>query len=205
MPEPGPVVTVTCSGDVVGLIPVLLGFVPADSVVVVGLVGSSHRIGPVLRYDLRVPPDVAALEVVPSLAAHGSSALFVAVYADHDAVADAMPWTAVPEAFARVAGRAGIELHDAVLVRRGRWRSLHCSAVGCCPSEAGMACPPAGRPVPDPVARSATGVVGRAAAHAVASWRRRGPIWPLSWPVPRPPRCRPPASAFVRRPNGSVP
>lgn len=147
------IVKATSSGDVVGVIPIFLGFRPAASVVVLGLIGRRRAIGPVLRYDVDIAAVDAADQVLPALVNHGVVAVFVAVYSDDDRhCAEAAP------AYIDAGRRCGIDVHDVVAVCGGRWHSV-------------LAPDPADEPVPDPATASAAGVTGAVAAIAVAEGR----------------------------------
>jgi hypothetical protein len=54
------VVTLREASDVVAMVPYLVGYLPAESLVVIGLTGPRQQVGPVLRADLPLPEDLAA-------------------------------------------------------------------------------------------------------------------------------------------------
>ena len=71
-----PPIKVSGPAEILGTIPVLLGFHPEDSLVVVGLSGPQLRVGPVARADLPIGPDgIRALG--DTLARHVTHAIVV--------------------------------------------------------------------------------------------------------------------------------
>lgn len=149
-----PRVTISSPGDVVAVLPYYVGFHPVESVVVAGLVGPRHEIGPVLRYDADVPMTLAAPDVLAKLTHHGITAAYVAVYSDEADPQD------VADVFDSHAATFGLIIVDVVGVRHGRWRSCRCHDPSCCPED--------GTPVPDPVSSP---VGGRVAAMAALKGR----------------------------------
>ncbi|MDT7544947.1 MAG: hypothetical protein QOE99_1057 [Actinomycetota bacterium] len=127
-----PVARFTTPAEIAAAIPVLTGFVPRESVVVLSLRPPRKRIGLTMRFDL--PPDdlahVLAAEVAARLEHDGAMTAVVAVY------------TESPELNGRRAGQALVDaiedvhpVSEALLVRDGRWWSYLCSGASCCPSE----------------------------------------------------------------------
>lgn len=145
-----PCVTISSPGDVVAVLPYYVGFQPVESVVVAGLVGPRHEIGPVLRYDADVPMTLAAPDLLAKLAHHGITAAYVAVYSDE------VDPQGIADVFDTHAATFGLIVADVVGVRHGRWRSCRCHDPSCCPEE--------GTPVPDPVSSPVGGHVAAMAA-----------------------------------------
>jgi hypothetical protein len=140
--------------DLIEMIPFLLGFHPADSVVVVELRQGKRRVGSVVRADLA---GVAGSTFVSSLAARlsasGADGAVVVVYGAATQPAGSASAALVGQIAAQLRA-VGVPLCDALSVGGGRWRSYFCHDPRCCPA--------AGRPVPG---RAASAV---AAAAAVA-------------------------------------
>jgi hypothetical protein len=119
---------------VLAVIPGLLGFHPAKSLVVVGAGPPRGRIQVAFRYDLPEPPDVGA---AAKIAAHAA-----AILARHQlTLAIAVGYgpglmvTPVADALVRELRRAEIALHDVLRVENGRYWSYSCSDPRCCPAE----------------------------------------------------------------------
>lgn len=133
-PAQRPVAKLSTPGDIVASIPVLCGFPPRDSVVLISLRGPRKRVGLTLRLDL--PPEALELQAAVSLAERmvrdGAGCAVVAVFADRrrDALVDALMGQLE---------RRGVSLVEALHVAAGRWSSYVC---------AGSCCPPEGTPVP---------------------------------------------------------
>lgn len=120
-------------GSFLAVIPSLLGFHPANSIVVVGA-GPRGRIQVAFRYDLPEPPDTAA---ATKIAAHAAAILtrqqlttaVVIGYGPGPMV------TPVADALVCELRRAEITLHDALRVQDGRYWSYACRDPRCCPPE----------------------------------------------------------------------
>jgi hypothetical protein len=114
---------ITSPTDLIAAVPYLLGFTPAESVVLVGLAK--------LRVAVTIRTDIAAGEAgltramtVPTF--REVDRILLVAYTEHD-----LPqWLAMPPACT-----------DALVVSAGRWRSLLCTQPGCCPPE--------GNPLPE--------------------------------------------------------
>lgn len=124
-------------GELVAALPLLCGFVPHESVVVVCLDGRG-RLGLTLRLDL---PDEAQEEAVAAeLAARvrhaGAERSWVVVVTER-------PGRPLPGLVERLCEQ--VDVVDAVLVRAGRWWSYLCADPACCPAT--------GTPVPRSSAR----------------------------------------------------
>ena len=82
-PGARPVARLTSPGEIAAVVPVLCGFVPEESLVVVSLRGPRKRVGLTMRFDLAWAvgdPAVAAAEVAARLALDGASQVVLVVY-----------------------------------------------------------------------------------------------------------------------------
>lgn len=118
---------------VLAVIPYILGFVPANSLVMLG-VGPHGRLKVAFRYDL---PDPPGREAVAAIAGHSLDVLA----RQHVGVAVCVGYgpgrlvTPVADAFQAVAPGTGIRLRDLVRVEDGRYWSYLCGEPSCCPAE----------------------------------------------------------------------
>ncbi|GAA3029271.1 DUF4192 domain-containing protein [Streptosporangium longisporum] len=114
--------------DVLGAVPYLLGFHPAESLVVIGLTGgpATSRLHLTVRWDLPLPPDGLG-QVVPLFRKEGVTEVVVVGYGPGPLV--------TPAVDAAVAlFRAGrLTVVDALRVEQGRYWSYGCSRSDCCP------------------------------------------------------------------------
>jgi len=119
----------------VAAIPYLLGFHPAESVVVVGLGSGSHRVCLTVRQDLEPPEQdgTVAERLVGPLGSSGADRA-IAVVVTTQGGDDPLPRSALVGRLGEVLPAAGIELDDAILVRDGRWWSYLCRDGSCCPA-----------------------------------------------------------------------
>ena len=132
-------------GDLLAVVPHLLGFVPRSSLVVMGTAPPRDRIRVTLRYDLPDPPGAG---IAADIAAHivgvvGSQQLtaMTAVGYGPEVLVDPVAY-----ALRDAARQAGIDLRDVLRVEDGRYWSYACGDEACCPA--------AGTPF-DPAASSA--------------------------------------------------
>ena len=123
-------------GEIAATVPLLCGFHPKDSVVVLSLRGPRRRLGLTVRLDL--PPPGRAGEAADLLAARvagdGGSAAVVVVLSERGRQ-DAL----VEQVVDRCAA-LDVEVAEAVHVAGGRWTSYLCTAT---------CCPPEGTPLPE--------------------------------------------------------
>ncbi|HEY3732742.1 MAG TPA: DUF4192 domain-containing protein [Streptosporangiaceae bacterium] len=130
--------------SILAVVPSLLGFYPAKSLVVIGASSPRGRIQLTFRYDLPDPPDAAA---AAKIAAHAAAILSrqqlplaVAVgYGPGPLV------TPVADALVGQLRRADITLHDMLRVQDGRYWSYTCRDPRCCRPE-GVLFDPASHP-----------------------------------------------------------
>jgi Domain of unknown function (DUF4192) len=146
--------------DIVGAIPSLLGFHPAESVVVMCLCGPRRRTGLTMRFDLVDPrlDKAFATEIVRRVAAERADAAIMVCYTEATNGPDRLPRTGLVDEIGVLLLRRGIEVAEALLVRAARWFSYLCSQ---------PCCPPEGIPIPT----VAEGVVAQLEAERVFSGR----------------------------------
>jgi Domain of unknown function (DUF4192) len=122
--QPGPArVRLSSPADVLAVVPHLLGFHPARSLVVVGAGGPRQRIELGFRYDLPDPPDVAVLTQRKITAVIGVG------YGPGRLV------TPVMDGFAATARRGGLGVRELLRVQDGRYWSYLCRSLACCPAD----------------------------------------------------------------------
>ncbi|MCF6506298.1 DUF4192 domain-containing protein [Blastococcus sp. MG754426] len=149
-------------GEVAAALPQLLGFHPAESLVLVGLGGpSGGRVGLTVRADL--PPGGSAAPLarllVRSLRSDEPAAALAVVVSeapddpgpDGDPAAGLLPHRALVHELVLALAAARIAPRDVLLVRRGRWWSYDCPHPCCAPA--------AGTPVPGGVSALAAAAV----------------------------------------------
>ncbi len=133
--QPGtPRVRLSSPADVLAVVPHLLGFHPAQSLVVVGAGGPRQRIELGFRYDLPDPPDAA---VTRQIAGHATAVLA------HRAITTVIAIgygpgrlvTPVMDGFAAAARRGGLDVRELLRVQDGRYWSYLCRNPACCPAE----------------------------------------------------------------------
>lgn len=124
-------------GSVAGFlaaVPHLLGFRPADSLVVVGVAGPRHRVRFTFRYDLPDPPDAAraaqiAEHAITVLRRQRVRTVVIVGYGPGRLV------TPVADVAGAVLRRERIAVSDLLRVEDGRYWSYLCRDPGCCPPE----------------------------------------------------------------------
>ena len=136
-----PVARLTSPGEIAAVVPVLCGFVPHESLVVISLRGPRKRIGLTMRFDLDWcdTAGLAPAEVADRLAYDGASLALLVLHSetpdaetpDNGGRARAGLVAAVEQACAA----KGIVLSEALLVRGGRWFSYLCTGRSCCPDQ----------------------------------------------------------------------
>jgi hypothetical protein len=131
---PDPPLRLRDSVDLLAAVPFLLGYHPADSIVVVGVHDQTQRM--TVRYDLPPPGvDVAdhlgarAGDPVLVLRRFGVSAVLLIGYGEPHRVAEPMLW------LHRVYRLGGLDVLDALHTLDGRYRSVLCADTDCCPAE----------------------------------------------------------------------
>jgi hypothetical protein len=128
-----PATKVKDPGDVVAIIPYLLGFDPDESIVVVALEGPRNRFGPCARLDLIDDPDGPDMTVdyIAALVGHhGFDPVIVAAYSRRTELADS-----VMHAVLRRLAADGVEVVEAIRADGSRWWSYVCDDPACCSTE----------------------------------------------------------------------
>jgi Domain of unknown function (DUF4192) len=123
--------------ELLAVVPFVLGFRPTNSIVVLCL--NNRRLGLTQRLDLPRREDArqVALALMPSLVVEDPESVVLIGYENR--AGDSEP--ALESLTAALQSRE-VEIHDRIIVRNGRWRSLDCHNRDCCPPE--------GSPVPEP-------------------------------------------------------
>lgn len=132
-----PVLRLTRPAEWLQAIPYLFGFTPADSLVLLGLVGPRKRVHFQLRVDLPAADDVEPLaeHVARLTARQGLDAVVVVLYGQEPGPPTSLDrdlWDLLADGLAE---EADVELVDAIVVRGDRWWSLECADPQCCPPE----------------------------------------------------------------------
>ena len=151
---PQEVVRLGDSGDLAAALPVLVGFRPVESLVLVALGGpGGRRVGLTARVDIPLPGEAAALSraLASRLSQERPEAVVVAVVSEApdlpalpgdppDLVGELPHRDLVHEVLVSFAAQ-DVPVREALLVRGGRWWSFDCELACCAPG--------AGSPVPD--------------------------------------------------------
>ena len=140
------------TGELLAIVPHLLGFVPQASLVVMGTEPPRDRVKVTLRYDLPDPPGAG---VSADIAAHAAGIVGSQRLTAMMAVGYGPETLVHPVAYALrdAARQAGIELRDVLRVEDGRYWSYACGDEACCPA--------AGTPF-DPAASAAAAAMAAA-------------------------------------------
>jgi hypothetical protein len=145
-------------------VPHLLGFVPAKSLVVVGIAPPRSRVRVVLRFDLPDPPDAG---VSAAIAEHAISFLT----RQHLTAAIAVGYGPGPlvsplaDALRETAASVGLPLRDVLRADQGHYWSYLCHEPSCCPAE-GMPFDAAAHPLSAALASTSGGVLASRTALA---------------------------------------
>jgi hypothetical protein len=119
--------------EVIAMIPYLLGFTPADSLVVVALVGPRSRLGPCLRLDLPHSEGdglAQARYLVDVLIAHRFAPVILVAF-----TADASRADAVVRPLRRGLAQHRVTVGEALRADGRRWWSYTCHNPACCSPE----------------------------------------------------------------------
>jgi Domain of unknown function (DUF4192) len=133
--QPGtPRVRLSSPADVLAVVPHLLGFHPAQSLVVVGAGGPRQRIELGFRYDLPDPPDAA---VTRQISGHATAVLANRAITTVIAIGygPGRLVTPVMDGFAAAARRGGLDVRELLRVQDSRYWSYLCRNLACCPAE----------------------------------------------------------------------
>jgi len=127
----------TSPHELLAVVPYLLGFCPTNSIVTLCL--SDNRLGLTQRLDLPPPDRVrdVASALLPILIRESPDSVILIGYEDQED--DSM---LAVESLTAALRSSAIDIHDRIIVRDHRFRSLDCHNPRCCPPE--------GRPVPEP-------------------------------------------------------
>lgn len=120
-------ITARSSAETVAAAPYVIGFHPADSLVVIGAVGEMVTFG--VRYDLPPPGEGDEAEMACLIARQPLRHVTVLGYGPPGQV------TAALSALVPALERAGVRVADAIRVTDGRWWSYRCKDPHCCPPE----------------------------------------------------------------------
>jgi Domain of unknown function (DUF4192) len=133
MTTPTAVVRVSSPSALLSVVPQLLGFMPENSLVVIGLAPPRDRIRVTLRYDLPDPPGQGVSEDV---AGHAVGVLDGQRLTTMVAVAYGPETLAAPAAAALLdaAEEAGIRVPEFLRVQDARYWSYVCTSEVCCPA-----------------------------------------------------------------------
>jgi hypothetical protein len=146
-------IKLTSPHELLAVVPYLLGFCPTNSIVTLCL--SDNRLGLTQRLDLP-PPDRAhdvASALLPILIRESPDSVILIGYEDQEG--DSL---LAVESLTAALRSSAIDIHDRIIVRGHRWRSLDCHNPSCCPPE--------GRPVPKPA--DVPGVIAEFVGRGVA-------------------------------------
>ncbi len=129
-----PRVRVSSPGDILAVVPHLLGFHPARSLVVVGAGRPPQQIELAFRYDLPDPPDAAT---AAELAGHAAAVLVQRRLQTVIGIGygPGVLVTPVADALATAVRERGLRLHELMRVEEGRYFSYICANPDCCPPE----------------------------------------------------------------------
>lgn len=125
------------------MVPVLCGFVPTESLVVVALHGPRKRIGLTMRFDLDwalLDPRAAADEVAGRLGVEAAARAVLVVLSERaDPVCGGEPaelvGTGLVQQVRDACAGSRIAVDEALLVRNARWWAYLCRQAGCCPAD----------------------------------------------------------------------
>jgi hypothetical protein len=138
-----PVLRLGSPAEILAAIPLLCGFAPVASLVVLSLQGPRKRIGVTMRFDLDWCETAghAAQEIADRLAHDGAWAAVLVVWSaspDHvapDGPAGTRAHSALVDRVRTACAEAGVDLTEALLVRNDAWTSYLCRGRSCCPDE----------------------------------------------------------------------
>jgi hypothetical protein len=162
--RPAPLLRVGSPESLLAVVPRLLGFHPARSLVVVGAGPPRGRIQVAFRYDLPEPPDRGAAAKIAAhaaavLARHQLTLAVVVGYGPGPLV------TPVADALVGALRQAEVTLHDMLRVDSGRYWSYSCQDPHCCPPD-GVPFDPDDHPAAETMAAAGNKVLRDRAALA---------------------------------------
>lgn len=129
-----PVLRLTDPGSIVAAVPVITGYRPAQSLVVMSLRPPRKRLGLTMRADLEgcVEDPGFVGYTVDAMRRDGAMAVVLVVFSEDGAVDDELPWRELVTATADALAAGGVEVMEQLCVRRDRWFSYSCLR-SCCP------------------------------------------------------------------------
>lgn len=139
--EPSSALRISNAGDLIELVPYLVGFHPTSSIVFIGLNGPRERIGITLRLDLEAA--TAAPNSLVTCAEHisrsGADGVILVIYTDasmgaFDGDPDTLPHCDVMLQVGETLRKQELLVTDALLVTDERWWSYLCTNPACCPA-----------------------------------------------------------------------
>jgi len=165
-------IKLTSPRELLAVVPFLLGFTPSNSILTLCL--SNNKLGLTQRLDLPRPQDAhdVAQALLPTLVTENPDSVILIGYEDH--AGDSLP---ALKALSSALQSSALTIHDRLVVRDGRWRSLDCYSPSCCPPE--------GSTVPEPA--DVPGVISEFVGQGVSSSR---PGVPCQAGRARTPGCR---------------
>jgi hypothetical protein len=130
-------IKLTSPNELLAVVPYVLGFHPTNSIMVLCL--TDNRLGLTQRLDLPRPQDAhrVASALMPSLMGESPDSVILIGYEVR--VGDSLP---ALDALTTALKSSAVRIHDRLVVRQGRWRSLDSNNATCCPQD--------GSPVPEP-------------------------------------------------------
>jgi hypothetical protein len=146
-------IKLTSPRELLAVVPFLLGLTPTNSIVTLCLL--NNKLGLTQRLDLPRPEDAhgVAQALLPTLAGENPDSVILVGY--EDCPGDSLP---ALEALTEALHSHAVQVHDRLVVRDGRWRSLDCLSPCCCPLK--------GSTVPEPA--DVPGVISEFVGQGVA-------------------------------------
>jgi hypothetical protein len=134
-------IRLTSPRELLAVVPYLLGFNPTNSIVTLCL--SNNKLGLTQRLDLPRPQDArdVAQALLPTLVTENPDSVILIGY--EDCAGDSLP---ALKALSSALQSSALPIHDRLVVRDGRWRSLDCHSPSCCPPEGSLVPEPADVP-----------------------------------------------------------
>jgi Domain of unknown function (DUF4192) len=131
---PSQPIRIASPADLLAVVPFLLGYVPENSLVVIGIASPRDRVGVTLRYDL---PDLPSVPLAAEIAGHAFGVLAASKMGAAVAVGYGPSRLVTPlaDALRAAASPAGICLREVLRVQDGRYWSCTCTNPRCCPAE----------------------------------------------------------------------
>jgi hypothetical protein len=122
--------TMTNPHDLLATVPFLIGYHPQNSLVFVALANESA--GVAMRIDFPIEPDPEQISVlIQHLVRQKADEVFIAIYQpdDHESVDELMLL------IQKMLHDAQMPIAELITVKAGRWRSVLCSDLSCCPAD----------------------------------------------------------------------